>query len=818
MKKINFLILFLFFTASAFSLGIKRPLNNESYSKKVSIENKLLKVTFYPKSGKFDFLDKTKNILVFKDALFKFDGFISSDPGLKFTCSKDNNDKTLKIAGTYESGITLLLNIEIGENSTAAVLIPAIINNSGKSLIIKNIYPIADASLYPDQELDKLQLLDGNGGAEVTRVRNEPYCNSRNNLLLTGQAGKKRVSLVMGSLSYEYFEKFASVNLSATPKEHLNEMKLIANLYSADPVGKRLSPGESFTSEKDKFYIDAITADPFISLENYAFALKKEQKINIRHYTFPTVCLWYASHKKYGGEAVGATNDSKGAVEEMESIVKTGFLKYSTAAVRLVPDSYLPNNEQGWWDEAHWQKYGSGAGDENTKYNVKVKGGHYKFPYETTAKWAGAVKKLGGIPLTYFQTGIRSQDYAEAFPGHMLHNQSDYPARNYWPNPQKGTYDFTDPGFIKHMQNVYSNLSSGGVQGLMFDYPRTGWADYGGFEDSTKTTAWAYRNIFKLAHDGLNGDSSLVHERNIRSGSEVALGTIASQRTWGDSDGMTPEMITRSGLRWYKNRVVVNYDTDSKNLIKFREISRDKLRQVLTMVYVTTGRFLIGNSFSLLTKEDVHDLSRVFPFHQTLQSARPVDAFVNYFPTVYDYKVNDSWHLVTLYNTDDAKTDKNFHINLSATNVQGGLNLNPSREYYAYDFWNRKLIGKIAGNTVFNQALRQNEARMIAIHEVQNHPQFISTNRHIMQGYLDLENVQWNESAKELSGTAKVIGGEPFNVVIAGNGFDVVKAMSKDNDVKVNIIQGKAPGIYELEINSYKNQSVNWLISFSKNK
>ena len=347
----------------------------------------------------------------------------------------------------------------------------------------------------------------------------------------------------------------------------------------------------------------------------------------------------------------------------------------------------------------------------------------------------------------------------------------------------------------------------------MFDYPITGWAYYGGFEDTSKTTAWAYRNIFKLAHDGLLGNNTLIHERNLTRGSDITLGTIASQRVWGDTDGMTPEMLTRCGLRWYKNRVVVSYDTDAKNLIKFRKISRDKLRQVLTMVYVSTGRFLVGNSFSLLSKEDIYDMSRVFPFHETLQSARPIDAFQNFYPTIYDFKVNDTWHLLTLYNADDEK-EKSFKIDLSMDNIDGGLDLDSSKTYYAYDFWNENFIGKLAGNAFLIQTLRKDEARMISLHEVVDHPQFLATDRHIMQGYFDLENVMWNASEKELTGIAKVISNEPFEIIIAGNGFEPLESSITDNDVKIALVNKTNTGIYEVRISGTETRTVNWKIRF----
>ena len=46
---------------------------------------------------------------------------------------------------------------------------------------------------------------------------------------------------------------------------------------------------------------------------------------------------------------------------------------------------------------------------------------------------------------------------------------------------------------------------------------------------------------------------------------------------------------------------------------------------------------------------------------------------------------------------------------------------------------------------------------MMSVREVLNHPQLISKNRHIMQGYLEVENVQWYARSRTLSGTSTEI-------------------------------------------------------------
>ncbi len=435
-----------------------------------------------------------------------------------------------------------------------------------------------------------------------------------------------------------------------------------ANLFAKDPVGKKVDPGSTYLPD-DNFYINFDTEDPFIALEDYGKRVSSAQGIKLSMYDFPTVCLWYAEVSFFGKS--NAENSTPGAVNEMKHIKNSGFLNYSRAAVRLVPDSYLPDNQQGWWDDKHWQMEET---DRNASHN-----GRYVEPYETSEKWGNAVTELGGIPLTYFQTGYRSEDYAKQFPGHMLFNKTyawkgekaDTTGEIFtkWENTwtRNGRvvwgYDYTDPEFLSHLTDVYRNLKKGNIKGLMFDYPESGWAKNGGMEDKYSTAAAAYRNIYRYANEGL-GPEAYVDERNMVSGSDVSIGHVASMRTENDTDEMDSVTVTRCGLRWYKNRVLTNMDTDSKSIVRYED-NRDKVRSILTMAYVVTGRFLLANSFSDFSPVTLRDITRTFPYHTQNKSARPVDAFVSPSPMVYDFEVDKTWHQVTFYNPDE----KNGSVN-----------------------------------------------------------------------------------------------------------------------------------------------------------
>jgi hypothetical protein len=586
-------------------------------------------------------------------------------------------------------------------------------------------------------------------------------------------------------------------------------------LHAEDPVGRRVDPGIRYMPD-DRFYVDFMTCNPFENLEQYGRSIRRAQKIELNMYDFPTVCLWYAHHGAYGGGA--AQNDTVGAVAEMDKIAATGFLNYARAAVRLVPDCYSKNNQQGWWDDAHFQQHGSTNLGE-------FQGGTYKQPYETSEKWGRAVIARGGIPLTYCQTGFRSEDYAHAFPEHMLFNQSVAWMREsykrpldddeFWGNAWRKSfrvwsYDYTDPDFIAHLKEVYAQYRSGGIKGLMFDYPARGWAAGGGMEDDYDTTAQAYRNIFRLARQGL-GPEVYVHERNMERGSDITLGLVSSQRTENDTDRISPGVVTRCGLRWYKNRVVVNYDTDSKNIARLQK-NRDVLRSLLTMSYVTTGRLLLANSFAQLSAQTLHDLSRVFPFHTQTQSARPVDAFKRKYPRIYDFAVSPSWHQLTLFN-DNNEDEVKIDVQLAGSTAEGALGLHADKQYYAYDFWNDALVGKLRGSSEFSQRLRPGEVRMLSLHEKQDHPQFISTNRHVMQGYIDLIHIEWLPGRNLLRGISRVVGEDPYVVSIMSNGFVAKNAEVSDTRTKADLDPGHN-GLVKLRLLRPANAIVEWAVRF----
>ncbi len=795
-----------------------------AFSQEKSIEkwgNNFVEFSFNTKEGNFSIRDKRDSKVIVEDAAFQINTYLSTE-GYSFKSSAQNisdelgKGKKISIEGTKQNLPSLILEVFIYDKLGCLALNVGIRNTSNNELRVTQFIPLK-ATAFNGFSFGDYKTLDGEDGVAFTKVSSVDTLNCFNNLLATfGKMGEKKHSLVIGGLTYNEFQKRAMV---IKQKDHLS-----IQLTAIDPVGKLVDAHSKYIF-KDKFYIDFTTDNRFEALEKYADALRLATHADIKGVTIPILNFWYAFIPKYGGD--GFADNSTGTVDKMNEIVKTGFLKYSPIGLRLEPDDYaLPNNQQGWWDDKHWQMY---------------KGGQLLQPYETIVKWGTKIRAMGGVPFIYCQTAKRSEDYCLQHPDQMLFNDPYKPrskgrvgwwGRNGDSTAAYWTYDFTDTGFIHHMKNVYQNLKNGGVQGIKFDYPETGWSYDGGFEDKYATTTSAYRNIFKLAYDGL-GKNRDVQER-IPPYGDVALGVITTQRTEGDNDRAYPGRLAKTGLRWYKNRMVTNYDCDPINPDHvYPDKTRDGWRAALTMTYTTSGRLEIGKYFEKMSSDQLYDLSRVVPLLSApTKSARPADAFSGKtYPEVYDFTIKPDWHIVTFYNSKIdgeewpkdvgpyGSSDSQFipkkmlpsviNISLGNKTDDGGLGFNAAKKYYVFDFWNWNFIGKIAGNAKLEQPLRAGEARIMSVHEAKKFPQFISTNRHILQGYLDMTKYpEWHPQQKELTGTSKLIGDEVYKVVIAANGYKIKQCSASNAKCEIAVLD-KVNSIYELKITGKKLQTQN---------
>ncbi len=109
------------------------------------------------------------------------------------------------------------------------------------------------------------------------------------------------------------------------------------------------------------------------------------------------------------------------------------------------------------------------------------------------------------------------------------------------------------------------------------------------------------------------------------------------------------------------------------------------------------------------------------------------------------------------------------HLNWSATGADqavvkfADLGLDPATTYLVYEFWSQKFLGSFQGSVEL-PAIKPQGLDSFAIREQLDHPQLISTNRHLSQGGVDLSNVEWQEN--QLLGRSKVVANDRYELVV----------------------------------------------------
>ena len=704
-----------------------------------------------------------------------------------------------------QTACTRIHTFEVYDSSPIVVLGFGLINNSDKHVRVYFASSVAGAELFSGTNIENPMMLNGGAGDAQTIVRKGTVHRDLNSMMLTGKVKGERKTIVAGGLTHYDFIKEVEYTR--------DEQKVTLSAFSWDPYGRLVNAGETYIS-KDKIYIDCITANPFEALEAYGMRMRAANDIKLNYYDFPTFCGWAMSMGYLG--VGGNYNNSKALVDIANDAQQDGFTRFTPVAMRLEPDTYINEKgscSQGWYDDEHFRKF---------KKLVP--------PHETFKAFADDLKKVGAIPFSYVQVNMPDPAFAKAHPDWLLAGHDKRLEQNPGKYPPY-RWDCTDKEFEKHMIGVWKRWASSGLIGIKHDYPHTGWFVNGGFDDPHATCTSAYKKWFEMCREGL-GPNGLIHERNLRRNRGVlsrqfmpaldtCIGINDLQRVSKDNSHIEPEFLTKIALRWYKNRVVMNYYPDCKAMTvnKTQDMDADKRHTILTMIPLISGRLELATPYSHWTPAIKHDISRVFPMLTSPKSPRPVDMLTGKpAPEVYVYDVTPAWSHVIFFNADNPRNKNNItalkRISAPISGDQadtGSLGLKAESEYYAYDFWGDKLVGKFKGTDTLSAELAPCRSAIYSVHEVKDHPQFISSNRHILQGQFELSDVQWK--GKTLSGKAAMVANDPMVITVACNGREpeVVKA---DADNAKLLSYNSKTGLCRIELSHSENAAINWSLTF----
>jgi hypothetical protein len=480
-------------------------------------------------------------------------------------------------------------------------------------------------------------------------------------------------------------------------------------------------------------------------LEAYADAVAKQYAVTIRPKQ-PGLCTWYMEK-------------NKGACDENKLVDLTSY-----AASKLGPYGFgFVQIDDGWQSGISYKK--KGPKRDFTDYNPS---GPYPHGMKVIADRISQFNLMPGIWFMPFA----ASSFDSFFTKHenwFVQTRDGKPYETEW----GGTcLDLTRPETRDYVRSVITRIGHDwGYKLFKLDgfwtgsatkqiYVNEGYKEDGigdaVFFNPDKSNIEALRDGAKLVREAAGPDVFLLGcclPQNMRSFSG-SLGLVDAMRVGPDTGSGVIGHSMASRL-WFLNGRVWWNDPDCVSVRA--SITLDQARLNASFAAIAGTLFYNSDWMPDLPNDRLDILRRCMPGHDLL--ARPVDIFENDSARIWhllDTRSNVRRDVIALFNYEAAETTIDSKVS--------ELELPEAPEYVGFDFWENKFLPPFK-NTM-KAKLPPHSCRVIAIRPAANHPQLISTSRHITQGMVDVTDETWDAKTNTLSGISRVVGKDLYELRI----------------------------------------------------
>ena len=411
----------------------------------------------------------------------------------------------------------------------------------------------------------------------------------------------------------------------------------------------------------------------------------------------------------------------------------------------------------------------------------------YKVQFPEGMKWlADEIKKLGfrpGLWMAPYGTG-NDKFYAE-HKDWFLHDKDGKPIRS-WNG--KYTLDPTAPGALEHLTSIFDKAShewgyeffkidgmSGRGPGYcahLYERPdiRAVMHDPKCPNPFERTVA-AYRK-------GIGDDRIFLACQGHFTGAEA--GYADASRTGADivhpNEPVKWENIllqARCTVNQFFAHANVFWSDPDCMLVSQAALAREQAQVEATVVALPGQQTFAGDKLAELAPDRVRLIQQALPVCPT----RPGKLYpmFGHLP-VWDLHVSrpfGDWHVVALFNWSDEEKEVSV--------AWDELGEDPDRRFVAWEFWTETYFGDKKGS--LSAAVPPRGVRLFALQPLAGHPQFLTSDRHLTQGAVELLGQKWDGS--RLVAKIAAVGGFPQVVRFAvPKGWELKSATADGVDVK----------------------------------
>ena len=540
-------------------------------------------------------------------------------------------------------------------------------------------------------------------------------------------SGYNQEGLAIGAVENQTAQGMVSVRRNSG-----DNIGLVAQSVFGD--GFILGAGKKVRSNQFVIYIGP---DPYISLEGYADLLGRLNKARTNSIVNGW-CNWFFTYEHITEEEVIRN------AEFASRVLKPYGLEYIQV------------------DEGYQKWHGEWEGND-------------RFPHGM--KWlADRINNLGLKP------GLWIAPYVISEPTDVFLNHKEWLLKNPdgnlkrvgpWPdensewalneNPKRYGLDITHPGAAEWMSALFDKVSKQwGFEMIKIDFVDWSLLSANQYYDPSVSRAMAYRKGFEIIRKAVGNE---CHLQDCGPG-PITVGLLDSMRieldqNYGYSNEVWKQYFNSTGSapaaakRYYFHKRTWINDADH---LCISMLSPTQAEAAASLIALTGGNIISGDRLPDLDQVKIEILKKTLPSYG--EAARPVDLFDTDFHRIFAVLVKKSfgeWTVAGFFNSSDSEM-KEYVLPTDR------LWLDNTKTYIAYDFWNSSFLGEMKNE--LKVKVPPSSVLLMSVHEKSDIPKFLSTDRHILQGAVELEDVRWDADKEILSGVSLGAPYSEYNVFI----------------------------------------------------
>jgi alpha-galactosidase len=537
-------------------------------------------------------------------------------------------------------------------------------------------------------------------------------------------SGYDREAIIIGWL--ENKQSLGHVTFARTGQD---EISLVAE--SIYLPGQLLPPAKSLSSDP---IILISSNNPYSALENYGDVVGKMNQARTNS-IINGWCSWFYTLAK---------------VSEEEVIANTKF-----AAEHLKPFGI----EFIQIDEGYQQWHGDWRGNERFPHGLKWLADQIKSHGLKPGIWIAPY--VISEPTEIFQ---QHPDWLVSFPDGKLQRVGNWAEPPSDENPRRYCLDITHPQAAQWLYDTIKMIvDEWGFEMIKIDFVAWSILSANRFREPTQSAAQVYRKGMEIMRKAA-GDK--CHILDCGPGN-ITVGLIDSMRIeWDVNYGysvaawdtyfMHPAgSAAAMGKRFYFHRKAWINDADH---LCMDLLNNQQSEAAATLIALSGGNLFSGDRLTQLDPHKLEILKKITPSYG--KAAIPVDLFESNIASVFALEIKKTfadWTVLGFFNADLNETrERRFAIQR--------LGLNPNKKYLVFDFWKQAFLGEINGE--LKVSIQPGSTTLLTLHESTGKPQFISTDRHVLQGAVELEDAHWDDVKKIFAGISIGPPGSSHNVYI----------------------------------------------------